>query len=248
MKVCAIAGFYNRYRCATRIIRMYLLQDYEGPSVLLLYNNGPQEYTLAPIELPPNKQIILINNNKELATGEPYKDTGTIFQDALTFIPDDVELCTFMDTDDFYSPRHLSKGVEGYKKALQNNQLAYKPYKSWFKYVGQAVREEHGVMEPSIFVNKDHLLKYGMSPVTASYHHKWIMPLTNEKKIYQPFLGEKTFLYWWGGDDGVYKTSSGGDSESAFKKLRNWEKDQGSNVLAPCPQEEIQKYYNIVHW
>ena len=248
MKICAIAGFFRRYRCATRIIRMYLLQDYRYSSVLLLYNNGPEIYELSDIELPPNKQIILINNNKELSTGEPYKETGTIFNDSLTFIPDDVGVCQFWDVDDIYAPIHLSEGVKGYKEALRQGKLAYKPYKSYFKYAGQPVKEEHGVMEPSIAVDKKYLVKTGMSPLTASYHHKWIAPLTQSNRMYEPSDTPITFLYWWGGDDGVYKTSSGGDSLEAFEKLRNYEKDGGSNILAPCPTEEIQKYYNLVNW
>lgn len=246
MKVAVISGFYRRYKCATRIIRMYLLQDYKGPSILLLYNNGPEIYELSKIELPDNKQIILINNNKELSTGDAYSNTGTIFQDALTFIPDGVEVCNFMDVDDFYSPQHISNGVKGYKEALKQNKLAYKPYYNWFKYAGEKVRLEHNTHEPSWFVNKEYLLEKGMFPVTASYHMKWIDPL-RENGVYQP-EDAPTFLYWWGGDDGVYKTSSKGDGEDSFKELRKWEQDGGVRVLFPCSEEEIQKYYNLVGW
>lgn len=247
MKAIAIAGFYNRYKCITRIVRMFLLQDYEGEHILLLYNNGPQEYTLGNIELPDNKKIILINNNKELKTGLPYTETGTIFNDCLTFVPKG-GACSFWDVDDFYSPQHISEGIKGYKKALLEGKLGYKPFKSWFKYVKEAPRLEHNTMEPSIFVDRNFLVETGMHPVTASYHMKWIDELKTSDRLLQDPSGKPTFLYWWGGDDGVYKTSSGGDSPEAFKRLRNWEKDQGSNVIWPCSKEEIQQYYKLVGW
>lgn len=246
LHVCAVAGFFNRYKCATRIIRMFLMQDYEGPSTLLLYNNGPQIYSLAPIELPDNKKIILVNNNVELSTGLPYKDTGTIFNDALTFIPEGVDVVTFNDTDDFYLPNHLSAGISGYLEATNMGHLAYKPFKSWFKYVDEPPRLEHNTMEPSFFIDKNFLINTGMHPVTASYHMKWIDLLKQEGKLFTKVGAPATFLYWWGGDDGVYKTSSGGDSPEAFKRLRDWEKDEGSQVLFPCSVEEIEHYYKII--
>lgn len=248
LKVCWISGFYNRYKCISRIVRMYLLQDYEGESILLLYNNGPQTYELGDIKLPDNKKILLINNNIDLTTKLPYTNTGSIFNDAISFIPKDVDVASFGDVDDFYSPSHISEGVKGYKKALADGRLGYKPFKSWFKYVKESPRLEHNTMEPSIFVNRDFLVETGMHPVTASYHMKWIDELKLSNRLLQDPLGVPTFLYWWGGDDGVYKTSSGGDSVQAFERLRNWEKDQGSKVIWPCSVEEIQQYYNLVRW
>lgn len=248
MEICAIAGFYRRYACAARIIRMYMLQDYPGNSVLLLYNNGPEVYTLEDIKLPANKEIILINNNKELATGLPYKDTGTIFNDSLTFIPEDVDIVTFMDTDDAYSPQHLSELVKGYERALEQGKLGYKPKYSWFKYAGHPPELQYNTMEPSWTVNKEFLLKHGMHPLTASYHKRWIDALEKENLAFVDPEGPTTFLYYWNGDDGVYKTSSKGDGEDSFQELRKWEKDGGNNVLSPCSIEEIQKYYNIVGW
>lgn len=247
LSICQISGFYNRYKCVSRIIRFFLLQDYEGPSTLLLYNNGPKEYTLGHIELPDNKKILLINNNKELATGLPYKDTGTIFNDALTFIPNDVDICCFGDVDDYYFPNYISDGVKGMEKAYKEGQRGWKPYESWFKYVGEPVKLLHNTMEPSIFVDRKFLLENGMFPVTASYHMKWIDALKKDGLLIEDKSATPGFLYYWGGDDGVYKTSSTGDSLESFQKIREWEADEGLPTLLPCSEEEAYYCYNILN-
>ncbi len=248
LKVCWVAPFYKRYKCITRIIRQYLLQVYSGKSVLLLFNNSSKEYVLDDIPLPPNKQIILVNNGKCLKTGEEYEVTGEIFEDALTFIPDDVDVVSWADSDDFFLPEHLSEGIKGYQEAVKQEMLAYKPYYSWFKYVGQEVKQEHNFMEPSVFVNKEYIVKTGMAPLCSGFHLKWLFPLIKQEKILQLKDGIKTFLYWWGGDDGVYKISSKGDKKSSFQECRKWEKDEGSDVLRPCSVEEIQYYYNVINY
>lgn len=243
--ICAVSCFYNRYTCVTRILRQYLLQDYKGPSTLLLYNNGPQVYELAELNLPAYKDVILVNNNKDLQTGEDYTNTGDIFRDALTFAPE-CDIITFMDVDDFYSPRHLSLGVQGMEQALINEQLAYKSYYAYHKYLNNLTKD-HNSHEPSIFVDATYVRAQGFHPVASSYHQKWLTPLQKQKKILQPD-SEITFFYYWGGDDNCYKVSGKGDTQENFDSLRTNEKDVGSNVIMPCSPEEMQKYYNQVGW
>lgn len=245
-KVVGICGFYNRKTCTQRIIRFFLNQDYSGHLTLLLYNNGPTQYVLENIEFPENRQIILINNNKDLQTGEAYVNTGDIFRDSLTFVPE-CDIISFWDSDDYYLPNHVSEGVKGIQKAYSYDMLGYKPYHSWFKYVGDPIKLLHNTMEPSIFCNAKFLLKEGMHSLTASYHLRWIDALRKDKLLLEDRDGIPTFIYMWNGDDGVYKTSSTGDSPEAFQKIREWEADMGHKILGPCSIEEAQKCYDILN-
>lgn len=248
MVVCAITAFCGRHREAGRIIRNYIDQDYKGSSFLLLYNNSPQpkgKLQLSDIPLPSNKAIILVNNDKDLVTGKAYLNTGAIFRDALTFVPEGSECITFMDSDDLFLPQHLSAGVEGMKKAKNLGCLAYKPYNSFFLWENKC-RLLHNTLEPSIFVDYKYVQSEGFHPKSVTYHQKWIDVLTSRKQLFVDPSGPPTLLYNWSENHGNHKISGGADDEFNFEAHRKWETDYAKDgILSPAPESAVGYFYSM---
>lgn len=241
MKVTAITCFYNRFSCVQRIIRFFIEQDIKTEAVLLLYNNGKTEYKLENFDLPDNKKIILVNNYKDLDTGEEYSDTGAIFRDALKFVPKS-NIITFFDSDDIFLENHLSQGIRGYKEAVKLNKIAYKPFESYF-WGGNKIVKAHNNMEPSIFVNTEYVVEKGFYPLPSSYHQKWLIPLQENNLILEK-KEEPTFIYNWSTNHNTFKISGLGDISSNFKQHRESEKDLGNEILGPISKKE---YERIIH-
>lgn len=242
--VCALTCFCGRHEEVERILRFYIDQTYEGPSLLLLFNNSPKEQQLSDIELPPNKRIILVNNPKDRQTGEEYTNTGDIFRDAVTFIPEDVDIVNHFDSDDIFLHNHLSAGVEGWMKAKKKKQLAYKPYYSYYLYEDKC-KLVHNTHEPSIFVDAKYLKEEGFHPLTVSYHQKWLDKLRADGKLFTDPNGPSTFLYNWSGGHGNHKISGSDDNLQNFINHRKWEQDYGDLILTPAPVKEAHYFYRL---
>lgn len=246
MNVLWICCFYGRAEKVERIIRFFLDQEYTGNHVLLLYNNASYPQTLANIQLPNNKQIILINNHINLLTKQPYTNVGDIFRDALTFAPYNTDVATHADSDDIFLPNHTSEGVKGMIRAHHLLKKAYKPSHSYFLY-GKECQLARNNLEPSIFIQFDYLKKAGYNPTSATYNQGWLDKLRNEDLLLDDPGGPPTFLYDWQEGHNTFKISgSGDDGEENFKAHRKFECDGfGDGVLSPISKEEAQKYYDL---
>src|SRR5689334_20068163 len=131
MKVCLITATKNRHRQLERIVRFVLNQT--SPNwVHLIYNNSKEILRLNK-HLSPEK-FILINSPLNFHTKKPYDNLGDIYTDAIKYVPADCDVINFMDDDDIFFPNHVEEGLKG----LVKGQLtAYKPQKSWFRYLKQ---------------------------------------------------------------------------------------------------------------
>lgn len=211
----------------------------------MLYNNSSAPHTLDNFTIPQNKKIVLINNGKDLVTGEVYKSMSAIYRDALSFV-NDSEIITHSDDDDLYFPSHISVGVKGMKKAYSEGKLAFKPYFSWFLYMDKCSLE-HNNLEPSIFVDAKYLKETLYGDGVASFHTHWLQPLKDKGKIIEDPSAPSTLIYNWHAGHNTYKLSgSGDDTYSNMKRYRDFHQDYGDRVLTPAPQEEIDYYFNII--
>lgn len=247
MTVCAVCCFCGRVKNIERIIRYYIDQDYKGQSYLLLYNNSPQKkgaMQLSDIPLPDNKAIILVNNDIDLETDQPYTNTGDIFRDALKFVPKGTDVVCWFDSDDEFLPHHLSAGVEGMKKAKQLGCLAYKPYYSYFLYENKC-RLLHNTLEPSIFVDFQYVKNEGFNQLACSYHQRWLNILIARKQLFVNPDGKPSLMYNWQEGHGNHKISGMGDTEHNFEAHRKWEGDFGDGILRPASSQEVEKYYTL---
>ncbi len=250
MNVCLITCYIGRSKFIKRILASFLAQDYTGHITLLLYNNGYSLHSLGITSLPYNRHIILINNHLDKETGQGYTNTGAIFRDALSYVPEDCDIINFFDSDDLFLPEHVSNGVAGLVEgALDYDCFAYKPKFSYHIYIDEFSKEENN-MEPSIFVFKHWLEKMGFSPVSSSYHQGWLTPLVRAGKIFIKEDGKPTFLYDWSRGHNTYKISgSGDDGVLNFMNHRRWESQfLEESILTPISQEQLhQEYEKIKH-
>mgnify|MGYP001558595223 CR=1 FL=1 len=247
MNVTLICCFHGRHYKVERILKCFLNQDYkDGKLELLLYNNSSVPQILDQVELPENKSIKLINNHLDLKTGKEYTNTGDIFRDALTFISEDSIICSHFDSDDIYLPNHVSEGVKRIKEAYRHEQLAYKPYFSYYLHGNNQIKKDNNNFEPSIFIDKQFLIKEGYRTTSASYNQKWLDKLHDIGGIYIPIWGLSTLIYDWSDGHGTHKISGGGDGRGNFIAHRLKETESGDGVLSPCNPEIVQKYYDLV--
>jgi len=240
MRVCLITATKDRHRQLERVVRFALDQTYDN-WVHLIYNNSPVEQRLNK-NLPAGK-FILINNHLDLKTHKPYTNLGDIYNDILTFLPEDVDVVNFMDDDDIFLTNHVEQGVKG----LQRGGLtAYKPEKSWYRHGKQKAVLVTNTMEPSIFVKKDHVLKHGFSPETTAQHLQWVNPLVYGKEIFVDPSGPATYICDWSQEIPTFKTSGDPNNPNNFNNYTNWSKDSGDRIITPCSESWANHYRRII--
>lgn len=241
MKVCLVTATKNRHKQLERIVR-FVLNQTSNNWVHLIYNNSSEALTLSE-ELPKDK-FILINKNLSSKTNKPYTTLGEIYSDILEYIPEDCDVINFMDDDDIFLPNHVEEGLKGLEKS---GMKAYKPQKSWFKYLQNKPELAENVLEPSIFVKTDHVKTHGFSDETTAQHLKWLNPLVYNKEIFADKDGIPTYVCDWSQEISTFKTSGDPNNPNNFLNYDNWSRDQGDGVITPCSNSLANNYYNIIN-
>lgn len=244
MKIAAITATCGRHRCVERILTFFINQDTTDEHFLLIYNNSDVEQQLSNVTLPEGKKILLINNHINLRTGERYENLGDIYTDALSFIPDEYDVLTFMDDDDIFLPNHLSAGADGLRRAHEASKIAYKPAKSYYRDP-RGVSLMSNTLEPSIFIDAKHIRNYGFSPVTTEQHLRWVNPLVTNHLILVDDDGSPTLIYNWGDEFPTFKTSGNFHDPNNFNNYRRASADHGDRILTPDPQAEL--FYSLAN-
>jgi len=249
MKVVAIMATCGRHTLCERSVRLFRDQDYEGEHILLIYNNSPIEQhpglDAKDVELVPNKKVLLINQHVSHRTGLPYENLGDIYNDALKYIPEDMDIVIHWDDDDLFLPNHISEGVKGVLRAREQGKIAYKPAQSYYRHPG-GIQLMSNTLEPSIFVPFSHLREHGYHESTSDQHLKWVDPLAYGGQILVDEKGKPTLIYNWGDTDvPTFKTSGNAGHPNNFGNYRNFSQDHGDRIITPWPKEKVQKYYNL---
>lgn len=240
MKVCLITATKNRHNQLERVVR-FVLNQTSNDWTHLIYNNASESLVLDE-SLPKNK-FILINNSISLDTEKPYKTLGEIYTDILKYIPEDCDVVNFMDDDDIFLPNHVEEGLKSLEKS---NLKAYKPEKSWFKYLQNKPELVSNTLEPSIFVKTSHIKKYGFFNETTAQHLKWVNPLISESQIFADPNGVPTYVCDWSQEISTFKTSGDPNNPDNFLNYETWSQDKGDGIITPCSEELVQHYYNII--
>lgn len=255
--ICATAG---RHQLLERSVACFIAQNYEGNHTLLIYNNSEVEQELGTLPiLPPNKRIELVNNHIDRDTHKPYDNLGAIYRDALDEVSSDCQIIVHWDDDDIFLPNHISEGVKGLEKAQRITDsriehgydyveyVAYKPSYSWFRHA-QGVDLMNNNLEPSIFIDRMHLLKYGYKMTTTDQHYGWFQPLIEQGLIFVDPEGVPTLIYNWGDINiPTFKTSGNAGDPNNFNNYRAFSQDHGSKEITPMPQAELQAYYAQIY-
>lgn len=238
MKVCLITATKNRHRQLERVVRFVLNQTYNN-WVHLIFNNADSPLRLSP-ELPD--KFILVNKNIHSRTFHPYVTLGDIYNDIIPYIPEDCDLVNFMDDDDVFLPDHVEEGVKGVERG---GLLAYKPQKSWYKHGKSKAVLVENTLEPSIFVDSNHIKKYGFSPETTAQHLQWVNPLVYNKQIFVDKDGKPTYICDWSQEIPTFKTSGNPHNPYNFQSYSDWSKDTGDGVITPCSNSWAKHYYKL---
>lgn len=241
--VYCLTATCGRHNLLERSIRFFINQDYNGDHTMLIYNNSvvPQKLEIRE-ELPNNKKIILINNHIDSITKKPYKTLGGIYNDMITYIPEECDIVNHTDDDDIFLPNHISEGVKGLLKAQELGKIAYKPRKSYYRHPN-GVELMENVLEPSIFMKYQHLKNFGYSLETTAQHMQWVQPLVSSNMILSDEEGIPTLIYNWGDHIPTFKTSGDPGNKNNFSNYRNFSQDHGNQILTPWSKAEVEEYY-----
>jgi len=248
----------GRHQLAERSLGLFLQQksDWVGEGDhrvkpiynLLIYNNSDialklDENTMKDVK--GYKNVRLVNNHINKETGKRYTNLGAIYRDALSEF-DEYEypdIIVHWDDDDLFLENHLLEGIKGLQRG---GKTAYKPAKSWYRHPG-GVELMSNTLEPSIFVEYDHIKKYGYSLTTTDQHLQWVNPLVYENRIFVDKNGPATLIYNWGDTTiPTFKTSGNAGSPNNFDNYRNFSNDHGDKVLTPWAKEGLNHYYKLV--
>lgn len=244
LAICATAG---RHTCLERSLKLFLNQDYEGNSILLIFNNSEVPQALHLPEKPENKRVILVNSDLNDTTGRNYTSLGEIYTEAFKlndFLKCDLTI--FWDDDDIFLPNHISEGVKGYLKAKELGFIAYKPEYSYYRD-RLGVHLAMNTLEPSIFVESSHIKTYGFSPTTSDQHHQWLSPLQTDNKLFVDKEGLATLVYNWGDANiPTFKTSGDPYNLNNFSNYRQFSQDHGDGIVQPVSDAVVNRYYSQV--
>lgn len=245
--VCATCG---RHSLLERSLRLFLEQDYLGEHTLLIYNNSEVPQKLAPLELPDNKHVILINNNIDSITGAQYTSLGAIYNDVIKNVnPEQYEYMTHWDDDDLFLPSHIREGEKGLSWSHFRSDgiyVAYKPKYSFYRAKEGIVLTEN-TLEPSIFVETQEVKRYGYSLTTTEQHLQWVEPIKEAHSLFVDPVGIPTLIYNWGDTElFTFKTSGDFHNPKNFNNYRTHSVDHGDQVITPWEKEQVQPYFNQV--
>lgn len=272
MTVCAILATCGRHTLLERSLRMFLDQENglvgEGEHALypiyrlLIYNNSDVELKMDNDiwgGVTGYKHVRLVNNHLDSRTGERYTNLGAIYNDALEYAQEwDPDVIVHWDDDDLFMPNHLMEGLKGFDRAQMRADSnaengrdpsyygAYKPAKSYFRHAG-GITLMANTLEPSIFVDYNHIKQYGYSETTSDQHLQWVNPLVYGGHIFVDENGPSTLIYNWGDRDiPTFKTSGNAGDPKNFENYRNFSQDHGDKVITPWTREQLQPYYDLV--
>lgn len=245
MHVLSITATCGRHMLMERSLGFFLQQDYKDQHTLLIYNNSKIAQLLPKdLQLPENKHIILINQYIDSSTNTPYTSLGAIYNDILSYIPEDIDVVTHSDDDDIFLPNHISEGVAGLKK---HQKLGYKPKYSFYRS-SEGISLTENTLEPSIFVDVTHLKTWKYSSTTTEQHLQWVNPLRNENKLAVDPSGISTLCYNWG-DIGIrcFKTSGDYHNPDNFDNYRTNSIDHGDGTITPWTLKDLEPYYKEIN-
>ena len=239
MKVCLLTATKNRHQQLERVVR-FVLNQTSGDWVHLIYNNSCK-----PLKLDrelENGKFILVNNCISSSSGGTYKTLGEIYNDAIKHVPEDCDVINFMDDDDIFFPDHVEEGLKGLERG---GKTAYKPQKSWYRYLTELSLAEN-TLEPSIFVKIDHIKKFGFSNETTAQHLQWVNPLVYGNDIFVDPKGKPTYLCDWSQEISTFKTSGDPNNPHNFSNYEAWSRDEGDGIITPCSESWAEHYYKYI--
>lgn len=245
--VSCVMTTYGRFTCVQNSIKMFLDQDYEGKTELIIYNTDV-DY---PMELGESlkkyeSKIKIVNNNIDKVTNKPYNNVGAIRRDALDEANYELYIC--WDDDDIFLPFNIKQCVNG---LLKSGKRAWKPKHSFF--CGSGVPEyAENVMEASVIVYIDEIRKRGFRSETGSEHCGWYQELVDEGKFFVDSNSIPSYSFNWSRSTGPSDHKQSGDinNPNNFENHKKYSTDHALKPLELPDQKTLEnifeEYYKVL--
>jgi hypothetical protein len=238
LKVSFVCTSFRRFTCVERIIAQYHAQSYANKELIIF--NTDTEFPMTLGFTDPS--IILVNNNIDYVTRQPYTNRGDICRDAVTHATGD--LFMLADDDDIYLPWHLKQAVEG---IIENKKDAWKPQKSFFA-THHKLELTQNTLEASVIVNMHRIREIGFrSDMTGYEGLSWYTRLRDEKQLdehntkYVP-----SYCFNWGDPSEIAGHKQSGDIDNP-NNFENHKQSSGDYATRPLkcdyPLLDVYKPY-----
>jgi hypothetical protein len=244
-KVSFVCTSYRRYYCVRRILSQFYAQTYPNKELIIFNTDKENPYQL-DIQDPA---VIIINNDIDYLTGNPYENRGQICRDAVTHATGDYFMLA--DDDDIYLPWHLEQAVDGIEA---NGKDAWKPEMSFFA-TQDKLELVMNTMEASVIVKMDKIREIGFRVDKTGFEGlSWYTKLRDEgqldehNKDYLP-----SYCFNWGDPSEVagHKQSGDIDNPDNFENHKKASGDIPTESLKPITSKELEdtydKYYKYIN-
>ena len=242
MKVSSVLCTYGRHACVQRSTGMFLGQDYQGETELIIFNTSP-----VPLELGEGlaglDNIINVHapTNPE---GNPWSSLGEVRNAALDHATGDLYAC--WDDDDLFLPFHLTQGVRHW---LAAKAVAWKPEFSLFSTDGGVTfRLAGNAMEASILARLDFVKEHRFSTKQSGGEHVqggWLDICRIKRGLVIENV-KPSYAYVWG--DGLHKTSGSIDNPDNFENHQAASQDFGEGKpLVPATPQELEARFQAAY-
>jgi hypothetical protein len=222
-----------------RVIEQFIQQTYPEKE-LIIFNTDvehPMELSDDLTDLP----IIVINNDIDYETGEPYTNRGAICRDAVTHATG--EYFMLADDDDVYLPWHIQQAVESIEL---NGTDAWKPQKSIFA-TGNRVEFTQNTLEASVIVKMSRIREIGFRTDMTGYEGlSWYTKLRDERQLNEydsRFVASYCFNWSDPGEIAGHKQSGDINNPDNFENHKLSSIDFARRPLARYGQAKIEEFY-----
>jgi glycosyltransferase involved in cell wall biosynthesis len=219
----------------------FLAQDYPNKE-LIIYNTDVEN----PIDpygiLLVSSDIIVVNENKDAHTFEPYTNVGAIRRDALTWATGDYVVT--WDDDDIFLPHFMRQGID---KIYETGLPSFKPAESFF-YSGDNLRLVRNTMEASVIANIKKVREYGYLLETGSEGLGWYTKMRDNKELNEnnTHCIPSYCFNWNDGDamDAPHKQSGDIDNPNNFENHKKASKDIAPRkLLEVYTEQQMREIY-----
>jgi glycosyltransferase involved in cell wall biosynthesis len=240
-KVSFVCTTYRRFTCVERIVAQYYSQTYQNKELIIFNTDVEHPYSLGFTD----ENIVIINNDKDYQTGEPYANRGQICRDAVTHATGDYFMLA--DDDDIYLPWHIQQAVDGIES---NGKDAWKPQMSFFATQDRIMMVQN-TLEASVIVKMNRIREIGFRTDLTGYEGlSWYTKLRDEGQLdegntkYVP-----SYCFNWGDPSEVAGHKQSGDINNPenFENHKKASPDYAKRPLQKVESvPEYQKYYQYL--
>lgn len=229
--VCALCCTYGRYLSMQRLTAFFWRHTYKDAK-LLIFNTAPVALSVDTRKGDewrdarglPALQVEIVNQQLSDATGQPYRDIGTVRNDALARAKGEI-LCLY-DDDDLFSEDHISRGVAGLLAHPKHR--AWKPFKSLHSMSGGRFWEPcSNNLEASVFVWMDEVKKHGFKIGTGDENLSWFLAVKDAGLLQEEVGARATYGYQWSDPVAPHKQSGDMGNPMNFENHKKASHDFG---------------------